>query len=131
MSLRAPIAIVVEIRADDRRWFRLARNIGDDGIALVRTLPLEVGRPVQIRIVMPSRSGWDLQNAVGPRAEALSLRAEVTSDDSQADDDRQNAGESTNGDVPGGNALQFIDPSLENRQAIFHYVKDRLGLHLR
>ena len=69
MSLRAPIAVPVEIRADARadarRAFRLAWNIGEDGLRLCGDLPFELGRLVEARLLLPG-------------GEALALRAHVT-----------------------------------------------------
>ena len=56
MSLRAPIAVTVEVRAAGRRVFRLAENLGEDGIALERPAPFEIGRPVDYRDVETDRA---------------------------------------------------------------------------
>ena len=86
MSLRAPLAVVVEIHADERRWFRLSRNIGSDGIGLDRPVPIEIGRPLQLWITLPlGRVGATSSDATAGDAMAvdddgegrLSLRAEV------------------------------------------------------
>ena len=53
MSLRAPIAVPVEIRAPARRVFRLAAAVGEDGIRLVRGASFEPGRPVDVRFDLP------------------------------------------------------------------------------
>ena len=57
MSLCAPIAVTVEVRGRTRqgarRAFRLARNIGEDGMALERRAPFELGRPVEVAFTMP------------------------------------------------------------------------------
>jgi len=53
VSLRAPIAVPVEIRAPKRRVFRLAANVGEDGIRLARGASFEPGRPVDIRFDLP------------------------------------------------------------------------------
>ena len=93
MSLRAPIAVPVEIRADARadarRAFRLAWNIGEDGVRLCGDLPFELGRLVEARFLLPG-------------GEALTLRAHVTAgscdreperpeSDDPADDDARRA----------------------------------------
>jgi len=129
MSLRAPLAVVVEIRADDRRWFRLSRNVGDDGVTLERPLPLERGRPVEVRLVLPLAAGTTGGAEGGasapapPSDEALLLaRAEVVAEDDDGDDDPQGQG--------GGRGLLFLEPSRERRAAIARYVKERLALHL-
>ena len=43
VSLRAPIAVPVEIRAPQRRVFRLAANVGEDGIRLARGAVVRAG----------------------------------------------------------------------------------------
>ncbi len=53
MSLRAPIAVTVEVRAAGRRVFRLAENLGEDGIALERPAPFDIGRPVEVSFALP------------------------------------------------------------------------------
>jgi hypothetical protein len=119
MSLRAPIAIVVEIRADQRRWFRLSRNVGSDGLGLCRPVPVEVGRTVEVRFVLPLATAPASASADpdGP----LSLRAEVGLDD----------GDDVGSGDAGGNQLTFVEPPHDARQLLRLYVKERLGLHLR
>jgi hypothetical protein len=60
VSLRAPIAVPVEIRAPKRRVFRLAANVGEDGIRLQRGASFEPGRPVDVRFALPDGGGWTL-----------------------------------------------------------------------
>jgi hypothetical protein len=108
-SLRAPIAISVEVRvpgADPRRVFRLTRNIGADGIRFERPVPFEVGRPVEVAFTLPDA------------ATRWSLRAEV----GLCDDD--------GGGEQGGRALTFLLESTprEAREALHRYVVERLGL---
>jgi hypothetical protein len=125
MSLRAPLAVVVEIRADDRRWFRLSRNVGDDGVTLQRPLPLDPGRPVEMRLLLPlaagpTGAGGDAAAPAPPTDEATLLaRAEVVAEDG---DDPHGQG--------GGRGLLFLEPSRDRRAAIARYVKERLALHL-
>lgn len=103
LSLRAPIAVPVEIRADSpggaSRVFRLAWNAGEDGVRLERPAPFEPGRPVQVRLALPDG------------ASALDLRARLSTDD----DER-------------AVELTFLDPPEEARVALRRYVHDRLGL---
>jgi hypothetical protein len=73
VSLRAPIAVPVEIRAPARRVFRLAAAVGEDGIRLARGAPFEPGRPVDVRFELPDGG-------------VLSLRAIVTEGDAQDDE---------------------------------------------
>jgi hypothetical protein len=142
MSLRAPLVVVVEVWAEldagPRRWFRLSRNVGEDGVTLQRPLPLEVGRPVELRLVLPLAGRAEVVAAVGARGglgaagpmagaggggeddeATLSLRAEVVVDD----------GDEPHGDK-GGRGLLFLEPPRERRAVIARYVKERLALHL-
>ena len=109
-SLRAPVAVPVEVRApagvDGRRVFRLAASVGEDGVRLDRAAPFEIGRPVEVRFALPS----------GP---VVALRAEVLHAD--GDDEQLNEG-------AGGRELTFIEPPGEARAAIGAYVRARLGL---
>jgi hypothetical protein len=98
VSLRAPIAVPVEIRAPARRVFRLAAAVGEDGIRLARGASFEPGRPVDVRFDLPDGGG------------ALALPAIVAEGDG-ADDQ-----------------LAFVDPPAEAREAIRRYVHGRLGL---
>lgn len=118
MSLRAPIAVPVEIRADARadarRAFRLAWNIGEDGVRLCGDLPFELGRLVEARLFLPS-------------GEALALRAHVTA--GNCDREPRNQGGDPNAD-PTGDAgeLSFADPPSDAREALRRYVIERLEL---
>jgi hypothetical protein len=65
--------VPVEIRAPKaRRVFRLAWNVGEDGMELVRGSTFDRGRPVDVRFPLPD-------------GEVLSLRAEVTGADAEDD----------------------------------------------
>jgi len=112
VSLRAPIAITVETRGRTgdgvRRAFRLARNIGDDGIALERRAPFELGRPIEVRFTLPDG---------GP---PLRLDAEVRPADDDEEEQQQAA--------PGGRELAFLSLGDDERRALRRYVIDRLGL---
>jgi len=103
VSLRAPIAVPVEIRAPKRRLFRLAWAIGEDGIRLERAAPFERGRPVEVRFALPD-------------GEALALRAQIGDDDEDPDHDERSR------------ELAFVDPPVEARLAIHRYVAARLEL---
>src|SRR5262245_17953391 len=65
VSLRAPIAVPVEIRAPARRVFRLATNVGEDGIRLARGATFEAGRPVDVRFDLPDGGTLALAAVVG------------------------------------------------------------------
>jgi len=109
-SLRAPLAVPVEVRvdagADARRVFRLAVSVGDDGVRLERAAPFEIGRPVEVRFALPEGT-------------TLTLRAEVLHADS--DDENRHEG-------AGGRELTFIEPPHEAREMIRAYVRSRLSL---
>jgi len=98
VSLRAPIAVPVEIRAPKRRVFRLTAAVGEDGIRLAGVAPFEPGRPVDVRFDLPDGGG------------ALALRAIVEEGEAAAD------------------RLAFVDPPSGAREAIRRYVHGRLGL---
>ena len=111
MSLRAPIAVPVELRADARadarRAFRLTWNIGEDGVRLCSGLPFELGRLVEVRLSLPS-------------GEALALRAHVTAGNCDRDRDDPTADEA--------GELSFVDPPSDARVALRRYVLERLEL---
>jgi hypothetical protein len=106
LGLAAPAAVPVEVRAADRRVYRLSAQIGEGGIDLERPVPFEVGRPVRVRFRVPG--------AAAP----CELDAEVAA--------RGTASEG-GGDL-GGAALRFLDPPFDAQVAIMEYVVGRLGL---
>jgi len=65
VSLRAPIAVPVEIRAPKRRVFRLATAVGEDGLRLARGASFEPGRPVDLRFALPDGGALALRATVG------------------------------------------------------------------
>ena len=67
------MAVPIEIRAPARRVFRLAWNVGEDGIRLARGASFEPGRPVELRFVLPE-------------AEALAVRAEIAAGEIENDE---------------------------------------------
>jgi hypothetical protein len=107
VSLRAPIAVPVEIRLDARagaqRVFRLAWNVGEDGLRLGAGLPFETGRLVEARFRLPG-------------GEPFALRAHVTA----GGVDREEA------DEPG--ELTFVEPPSDARAVLNSYVIERLEL---
>jgi hypothetical protein len=113
MSLRAPLAVPVEVQVDagagGARVFRLAASVGEDGLRLERAAPFELGRPVEVAFALPRLAG----------PVALRVRAEIQHAD--ADDENKNEG-------TGGCELAFIEPPGEARFAIGAYVRERLGL---
>ena len=108
MSLRAPIAVTVEVRAAGRRVFRLAENLGEDGIALERPAPFDIGRPVEVAFALPD----------DPDPLRLPARLDVRGGDE--DDDRENAA--------GGRALTFLAVGEDDRRRLQAYVRERLDL---
>jgi hypothetical protein len=119
VSLRAPIAVTVEVRGQARggarRAFRLAEQLGEDGLRLERRAPFDVGRPVALRFVLPAGG------RKGDGGEWLELDAEVRPADG---DDR----ERDEADGGGGRELIFLAPSADDRRALRRYVMERLGL---
>jgi len=103
MSLHAPVAVAVEVRADARRVFRLSRSVGEDALLLDAPAPFEPGRAVVATFTLPDAEA------------ALALRAEVQP-------------ESNEDGEAGGSRLAFIEPPPEARARIAAYVKERLGL---
>ena len=108
MSLRAPIAVTVEVRAAGRRVFRLAENLGEDGIALERPAPFDIGRPVEVTFALPD----------DPALFRLPARLDVRGEDE--DDDRDESA--------GGRALTFLAVGEDDRHRLQDYVRDRLDL---
>jgi hypothetical protein len=101
------VAISVEVRVPgdpDRRTFRLAANVGEDGLRLERPAPFEIGRPVEVRFVLPDDGA------------VLSLRAEIALCDADRDGEQ------------GGSELTFIEAGRDVRHTIHRYVAARLGL---
>ena len=115
MSLRAPIAVTVEVRAAGRRVFRLAANVGEDGIALERPAPFEIGRPVEIAFAIPDDD------------EGLRLFARVEAgQQDDGDDERERERDERRGE--GGRELIFLSLTPDDRERLRGYVADRLEL---
>jgi hypothetical protein len=66
LSLRAPIAVPVEIRAPAGRLYRLAWNVGEDGLRLEKDSSLEPGRDVQVAFALPGGETLALRGEIGP-----------------------------------------------------------------
>jgi hypothetical protein len=115
VSLRAPIAVPVELRvdsrADARRAFRLAWNIGEDGLRLCGDLPFESGRIVEAHFRLPG-------------GEALALRARITAGGS----DRERGDKSGDRTEDEAGELSFVDPPSDARGALRRYLIERLEL---
>jgi hypothetical protein len=110
VSLRAPMAVPVEIRAHAHRVFRLAWNVGEDGLRLAGELPFEPGRPVEARFQLPG-------------GQRLALRARIAREDRR---DGDGEGDSDEANRP--HELTFLDPSAEARLALRQYIQERLEL---
>jgi Tfp pilus assembly protein PilZ len=108
-GLQAPAAVPVELRASQRRVFRLCHEVGEEGLRLAAPAPFEVGEPVTVRLTLPDGG------------EAVIARAEVA----LVGDEREGAG------AHGGCGLRFIEPTREVRARIASYVAERLGLPRR
>src|SRR6185295_11950178 len=100
VSLRAPAAISVEIRAGARRFFRLSDNVGADGLRLLRPIPLEPGHPAEILLTLPDAAATPLG--------LLRATTQLAGDDGEGDH--------------GCRELTFVEPSSDARQALARYV---------
>jgi hypothetical protein len=107
VSLRAPIAVPVEIRLDARagagRVFRLAWNVGEDGLRLCAGLPFESHRLVEARFRLPD-------------GETFALPARITAGGADREAPEEPA------------ELEFVEPPAGARAALGRYVIDRLEL---
>jgi hypothetical protein len=68
LSLRAPIAVPVEIRAPAGRLYRLAWNVGEDGLRLEKDSALEPGRDVDVAFALPGGEALALRGEIGAGA---------------------------------------------------------------
>ena len=110
MSLFAPLAVAVEVRAEEgehgRRIYRLSNSVAESGLMLERPAPFDIGRPVTVRFTLPDLA------TITPLA--VRARVSLTDDDGEGEH--------------GGSHLEFVDPPRESRQSIMRYVMGRLGL---
>ena len=109
-ALRAPVAVAVELRGaghDDRRAFRLAAAVGEDGLRLEGPAPFEIGRPVDVRLFLPDDP------------DIVTVRAEIALGDGDGEGEH------------GGREVTFLDAPADVRLRIDRYVADRLGLFPR
>jgi PilZ domain-containing protein len=110
VSLRAPIAVAVEVRSEAGRVFRLSANVGEDGVRFSRPLPFEPGRPVEVRFRLPD-------------GELIGLAGHVGREESdEASDDQPSGAE------PRPREVAFRDPPAEARVMLRRYVQARLEL---
>jgi hypothetical protein len=108
LGLAAPAAVEVEVRTEERRAFRLTRQVGPGGLELDLPAPFEIGRPVQVTFRLPDDQPLPV----------ISVRAEVD----LLGEEAERRGEA------GGCLLRFVDPSVDIRNRILAYVTQRLGL---
>jgi hypothetical protein len=108
---RAPIAVPVEIRAGNRRVYRLAHDIGEDGLSLEQPAPFDEGRPVEIRFVLP----------LPDETVALTLKAELQAGSHAAVDEDGRPLETF-----GGSELSFHEMSPNDLEELRRYIKGRL-----
>jgi hypothetical protein len=106
LGLSAPAAVPIEVRSDERRVFRLSREIGEGGVRLAQPAPFEPGRPVDVRFALPGAT-----KTISGRAQVV-----VTGDAAEEEGSR------------GGAALHFLDLAQESRAEITAYLTERLGL---
>jgi hypothetical protein len=100
--------VSVELRAADRRVYRLSEEIGTGGIRLRVAAPFEPGRPVSVRFSLPGSPV------------PIELTAEVVTTGDPSED----------GGEGGGTALYFLDPSQDVAADLAAYVAERLGIPL-
>lgn len=105
-GLEAPAAVPVEIRAGDRRVYRLSSAIGDKGLRLVRPAPFELGQPVELRFALPDS---EAPLTIGAEVEGLGEEAERDGD-------------------AGGCGMRFIKPHPVLVDHLLGYVLARLSL---
>ena len=106
LGLSAPAAVPVELRAGDRRVFRLSQEIGTGGIRLGRAAPFERGRPVTARFTLPGADA------------AIEIEAEIVAIGDPSEDDGQH----------GGAAMYFLGTPPDVQTALAAYVAERLGI---
>jgi hypothetical protein len=110
LGLSAPAAVPIELRAADRRSYRLSEEIGTGGIRLCQAAPFEPGRPVEVRFSLPG----------APAGAVMVMNAEIVTTGDPSED----------GGERGGAALYFLNPTPDERAALATYVSDRLGIPL-
>src|SRR5437588_10728972 len=108
MSLRAPLRVPVELKRPpkDGRWFRLAGDVGVDGLSLSQAVPDEVEGPLEIRFHLPGA------------APAVTCHGEVT---------EEIVGEGEN-ERAERRAVRFLDLDENGAAAIQAYLQERLGI---
>src|SRR5438874_12634513 len=105
MSLRAPLPVPVELKRSNR-WFRLAREVGTDGLSLSSALPDEVEGPLEIRFHLPGAP------------DAVTCHGEVT-------EEIVGEGETERSER---RAVRFLDLDESGAARIQVYVQERLGI---
>jgi hypothetical protein len=104
MSLRAPLRVPVELKRSNR-WFRLAREVGLDGMSLSTALPDEVEGPHSIRFHLPGSTEVTCNGEV--------IEEIVGEGDSEHAERR---------------AVRFLDLDENSAARIQAYVTERLGI---
>jgi hypothetical protein len=105
MSLRAPLRVPVELKRSSR-WFRLAREVGVDGLSLSSAVPDEVEGPMQIRFHLPGAP------------EAVICHGEVHEEIvGEGDSERAER-----------RAVRFLDLDENGAARVQAYVQERLGI---
>ncbi len=123
MAEAAPLRVPVELRADSSdggaRWFRLARAVSVDGLALLHPLPPELreepDRPLLATFHLPSAPVADEE-----RGEQEPLRLAARAIAPRLDEEHA-AG------APG--EVRFVRLDEESRARIARYVEERLLPH--
>jgi hypothetical protein len=105
MSLRAPLRVPVELKRSNR-WFRLASEVGVDGISLLSAVPDELEGPLEVRFHLPG----DAQ-AVVCRGEAAE---EIVGEGDEERAERR--------------LVRFLDLDEPGAARIQAYVQERLGI---
>jgi hypothetical protein len=104
MSLRAPLRVPVELKRSNR-WFRLAREVGVDGLSLSSAVPDEVEGPLQIRFHLPGAAEVACHGEV--------IEEIVGEGDAETAERR---------------AVRFLDLDENSAARIQAYVTERLGI---
>jgi hypothetical protein len=114
LGLSAPAAVPVEVKAADRRVFRLSCEVSEAGLSFKEPVPFEPGRPLLVRFTLP---GADFP---------LELHAKLASTGDSREPDGERRDET--GSEAGETTAHFLDVPPEERAAITAYVVQRLGL---
>ena len=106
LGLTAPCALPVEARASSGRAYRLALQVGAEGVAFDTPLPFEPGTPVELVFALPDGTGPVVVNG----------RAELLGEDAEGDGEH------------GCMSVACPQASLQAKRLLDAYVRERLGL---